>query len=182
MKQGDYRIFVEAFPVGEGADRIQAVRERYDWKTSQITAPHVTLAGTYWRTGPPTAVHEANLIAKLHEISCSSAFDLTLGGIKTFGQRVVYLDVAITPALTAVRQHLLHLMGPDKHHHWTPHLTLAMRLKPEGVKQMVEELKAEEWENGRFTFPIHELHLMQRGGNDPAWRSIAQYQLIVSNS
>ena len=182
MKKGDYRIFVGAFPVGEGAERIQTVREQHDWKTSQITAPHVTLAGTYWRSGPATTVNEAALIDKLHEISCSSTFDLVLGGIKTFGKRIVYLDVAVTPALTAVRQQLIQLIGTDKHRQWTPHLTLAMRLKPGQVKQMVEELRAGECETGRFTFPIHQLRLMQRGADDPMWRCIAQYDLIMSNS
>lgn len=184
MSTGDYRIFVGAFPVGEVAERIQAVREYYDWKTSQITAPHVTLAGTYWRSGPATAENEAQLIGRLREISCSSnTFSLELGGIKTFGQRVVYLDVSKTPEITAVRQQLLDIMGPDKHKgSWTPHLTLAMRLKLPQVHQMVNELKGGEWENGRFSIPIQTLHLMQRGPQDPAWRALSSYDLIMSSS
>jgi hypothetical protein len=43
----DYRIFVGAFPEGDLADRIQAVRLQHDARTARITAPHVTLAGTY---------------------------------------------------------------------------------------------------------------------------------------
>jgi 2'-5' RNA ligase len=108
MQKGDYRIFVGAFPIGKIAERIQAVREQYDWKTAQITAPHVTLAGTYWRSGPATAENEHDLITKLQEISCSSkSFDMILGGINSFGRRVVYLEVAMTSELTAVRQRLL---------------------------------------------------------------------------
>lgn len=34
MTQGDYRIFVGAFPGGELAGRIQAMRQQYDPKTS----------------------------------------------------------------------------------------------------------------------------------------------------
>jgi hypothetical protein len=49
---GDSRIFVGAFPAGELAERIQAVRLRHDANTARITAPHVTVAGTYWRSGP----------------------------------------------------------------------------------------------------------------------------------
>lgn len=182
MNKGDYRIFVGAFPAGEGVERIQAVRERYDRKTARITAPHVTLAGSYWRSGAATAENEAELIAKLRDISCSSAFELRLGGIKTFGERIVYLDVAVTEALTAVRHQLLHIIGADKHLQWTPHLTLAMRLSRGQVRRMVEELREGEWENGRVSFPINKLHLMQRGANDPCWRSIAHYKLIMSSS
>ena len=58
----DYRIFVGAFPEGDLADRIQAVRLQYDAKTARITAPHVTLAGTYWRSGPPIPENEATTI------------------------------------------------------------------------------------------------------------------------
>ena len=61
----DYRIFVGAFPIGDLADRIQALRQRHDPKTARITAPHVTLAGTYWRTGPATPENESDTIAHL---------------------------------------------------------------------------------------------------------------------
>jgi 2'-5' RNA ligase len=184
MQKGDYRIFVGAFPTGKIAERIQAVRERYDWKTAQITASHVTLAGTYWRSGLATAENEHDLITKMQKISCSSkSFDMILGGINSFGRRVVYLEVAMTPELTAVRQQLLQLVGPDKHRQrWTPHLTLAMRLKQAQVQQMVRELKEGEWENERFALPIRELALMQRGPTDPAWRCLGQYSLIMSSS
>jgi hypothetical protein len=59
--EGDYRIFVGAFPEGEVAERIQAVRSRHDAKTARITAPHVTMAGTYWRRGPATPENERDL-------------------------------------------------------------------------------------------------------------------------
>ncbi|GAB4159035.1 MAG: hypothetical protein Fur0021_29490 [Candidatus Promineifilaceae bacterium] len=50
----DYRIFVGAFLTGELAAHMQQVRCRYDAVTAGITPPHVTVAGTYWRTGSPT--------------------------------------------------------------------------------------------------------------------------------
>ena len=105
-----------------------------------------------------------------------------MGGIKTFGHRTVYLDGAVTPILTAVRHRLRQIMSQDKHRQWTPHLILAMLLNPWEVQQMVEELRAGEWKNDRFTFPIHEFCLMQRGAEDPTWRCIAQYELIMSYS
>ena len=55
-------------------------------------------------------VAAAALIAALQPLSARLApFDLLLGGIQTFGRRVVYLGVAQTPALLAVRQALLVL-------------------------------------------------------------------------
>jgi hypothetical protein len=41
----DYRIFVGAFPEGDLADRIQAVRLKHDAKTARITSPHALPKG-----------------------------------------------------------------------------------------------------------------------------------------
>lgn len=174
---GDYRLFVGAFITGELAARIQQVRYRYDARTARITPPHVTLAGTYWRTGPPTPDNESLLIAELCEIELP-AFSLTLGGIQTFGQRVLYLGVASTPELLAVRRRLLAVMGQDKHQVYTPHLTLAMRLSPAAFQTMRADLEPSEWGRSRWPASITELWLMQRGPADPAWRKIAGIPLI----
>jgi 2'-5' RNA ligase len=174
----DYRIFIGAFPGGALADQIQAMREQYDPKTARITAPHVTLAGTYCRSGPATAETEADLIARFAALDTVQPFTLTLGDIHTFGRRVIYLGVAATPALLAVRHTLLALAGPDKHGaRFTPHLTLAMRLKGHAFTQMLADLQESVWDNGRFSAPIDRLHLMQRGPADPAWRTIATLPL-----
>lgn len=178
QRSGDYRIFIGAFLDGELAEQIQAVRQQYDRETAVITPPHVTLAGTYWRTGPPTAENEAELIDRLEGMTGKiRAFDLELGGIRTFGRRVVYLGVRPTDELLTVRATLLRLAGRDKHRRFTPHLTLAMRLNQTDTAAMISELQKSEWENGRFPAPIHELRLMQRGPNDPAWRTIYQLPL-----
>ena len=88
QRRGDYRIFVGAFPEGEKIEQVQKLREELDWKTSQITAPHVTLAGTYWRTGQPNAANEGLLIEKLSALAPHlKPFTLQLGGIYTFGRR-----------------------------------------------------------------------------------------------
>jgi 2'-5' RNA ligase len=81
----DYRIFVGAFPQGEIATRIQAVRERLDPKTARIIPPHVTLAGTYWRSGPSVPENEAALIRRLQAIQGQiPAFPRLLGKVQTF--------------------------------------------------------------------------------------------------
>lgn len=175
---GEYRIFFGAFPEGELAEQIQAVRERYDAKTARITAPHVTLAGTYWRAGPGTPENEMDVIGRFQALSQLRAFTLLLGGIRTFGNRIVYLGVAETPELLAARRELLTLIGPDKHRgRFTPHLTLAMRLDRSETERMVGELRETVWESGRFVAPIDRLHLMQRGAHDPAWQRIATLTL-----
>lgn len=178
QQQGDYRIFIGAFPTGALAEEIQMVRTQYDAKTARITAPHVTLAGTYWRRGPATPANEAAAIANIEEaVQGIRPFTLTLGGIRTFGGRVVYLAAAADAGMLAARRALLTALGGDKHRRFVPHLTLAMRLKRPQVDQMVAELRQSVWENGRFSALINTLYLMQRGPADPAWRKIASFEL-----
>ncbi|MFN8490558.1 MAG: 2'-5' RNA ligase family protein [Caldilineaceae bacterium] len=177
---GDYRIFVGAFPTGELAERLQALRVQQDAKTAYITAPHVTLAGTYWRSGPPTPENEKATMLALAAVQRELApFALTLGGIAHFppGHRVIYLAVQATDALLAVRQKLLTVLGGDKHHgdkhhHFTPHLTLAMRLSEAASVALFDQLRTSEWHTARWSAPIAQLHLMQRGPEDAAWRTI----------
>ena len=180
-QQQEYRIFVGAFPQGAIASRLQAVREHYDRVTARITAPHVTLAGTYWRRGSATPEQEADTMARLQALSAElTAFSLHLGGIALFAptaRPVIYLQVELTPALLAVRTAVLTVLGRDKHQHFTPHLTLAMRLKGPAARQMLDELHQSEWHSGRWLTPIERLSFMQRGPTDPAWREIGQIAL-----
>lgn len=173
QRSGDYRIFVGAFPDGEKIAQIQQLREQIDPKTAEITPPHVTLAGTYWRSGPANAANETALIHKLNRLASDlKPFSLLLGGIYTFGQRVIYLGVRPMEEMVAIRNSLLGVMGRDKHRQFRPHLTLAMRLKGAQFSETLAALQQSEWANGRFSTPIHELRLMQRGSKDPAWRII----------
>ena len=173
QRLGDYRVFVGAFPTGEIADSIQQVRQTIDSKTAQITAPHVTLAGTYWRNGSPTPAGAQGLINKLESLSGKlKRFDLQLGGIYTFGERVIYLGASATNPMLAVRRALINTIGEDKHRRFKAHLTLAMRLEQPAFNETLAQLQESEWANGRYTIPIHEIQLMQRGPDDPAWRTI----------
>ena len=176
----DYRIFVGAFPTGELAERIQAIRLRYDSKTAHITAPHVTLAGTYWRSGPPTPKNEASTIARLRELeSVLQPFDLVLGGIQSFLPQtpVIYLQVERTAELLATRQALVATLGPDKHQRFTPHLTLTQRLSLPETQTLLDQLQHSEWHTGRWSVRIEQVWLMQRGSADPAWRAIQSIRL-----
>ena len=179
QRAGDYRIFVGAFPTGEFIDKIQDLRQQFDWKTSQITAPHVSLAGTYWRSGPATFENEHDLIARLDPLgSTLSRFDMYLGGIHTFGHRVIYLGVKPTEGLLTVRNKLIGVIGQDKHRRFRPHLTLAMRLKGPVFDQVLSQIRTSELSSERFATTINELHLMQRGLADPVWHSISTFPLL----
>jgi 2'-5' RNA ligase len=177
---GGYRIFAGAFPEGALAEHIQKIRETYDPVTARITPPHVTLAGTYRRSGPATPENEAEVIRRLEILpGILQPFDLQLHGVRTFpGERpVVYLGVAMNKGVIEARNLLQSMLGPDSHTVFRPHLTLAMRLSWEDAWQMVRELQESEWAEGVFTAPIRALHLMQRGAQDKAWRTI--YRLAL---
>ena len=90
-----------------GNNFIQAVREQYDIKTARITPPHVTLAGTYWRSGPAHPAYEKETIAALNTLQGKiHKFELTLGGVQVFKtpRPVIYLDVAPDPGLLEARR------------------------------------------------------------------------------
>lgn len=171
----DYRIFVGAFPEGDLADRIQAVRLRHDAKTARITAPHVTIAGTYWRSGAPTPENEAATVERLRSIENQlPPFEMQINGVATFlpHNPVVYLHIEPTSELLAVRRTLLQAIGSDKHRHFTPHLTLTMRLDATKSEALLEQLRQTDWLVQPWRVMIDHLWLMQRGPHDPAWQYI----------
>ena len=177
----DYRIFVGAFPMGELADRIQAERLRHDAKTASITAPHVTIAGTYWRSGAPTPENEAATVERLRAVQEQlRPFELKLGGVETFLPRlpVIYLHVDATPELLADRKVLLQAIGSDQHRHFTPHLTLTMRLDRYKTAALLAQLQQKDWHTQRWSITIDHLWLMQRGPDDPAWRYIYRIEMF----
>jgi 2'-5' RNA ligase len=176
----DYRIFVGAFPEGDLADRIQAVRVRHDAKTARITNPHVTMAGTYWRSGLPTPENEAATIERLRSIEGQlHPFEMKIDGVETFlpDTPVVYLHIEPTPELLDTRRALLHVIGKDKQRHFTPHLTLTMRLDAQKTEALLNQLRGTEWHTQRWNIPIDHLWLMQRGPADLAWRYIQRINM-----
>jgi len=178
----DYSIFIGAFPDGLLGERLQALRQRYDPKTAAISAPHVTLAGTYWREGLPTPENESAVIDRLENaLKDVSPFELFLEGVHSLpgrGKPVIYLGVVLTPELRSVRQTLLGVLGTDKHRKFIPHLTLAMRLQNDAARAMQNDLRHSEWNTQRHSTPVARLSFMQRGGQaDPSWRAIAELNL-----
>ncbi len=178
----DYRLFVGAFPQGETAMRLQALRERLDPRTAQITPPHVTLAGTYRCSELPEPKNETDsLVERLQALRGRlRAFSLLLGGVHTFppfDRPVIYLGVGLTPELQAARAVLLEALGPDRHARFVPHLTLAMRLNAGRAQAALAGLQASEWQAGVEVVPIAEVWLMQRGADDPTWRRAARVRV-----
>jgi 2'-5' RNA ligase len=189
----DYRIFVGAFPEGDLADRIQVVRLQHDAKTARITNPHalsaaerrgrtrcVTLAGTYWRSGTPTPENETYTIEQLRAIENQlPRFELKIGGVGTFlpDNPVIYLHIAPTPELLVARRVMLNVIGQDKQRHFTPHLTLTMRLDQAKTEALLPELRQTEWHLRQWSITIDHLWLMQRGPHDPAWRYIHRIEM-----
>jgi 2'-5' RNA ligase len=90
---------------------------------------------------------------------------------------VIYLAVEPTAGLLAARRQLLQVLGMDKHRHFTPHLTLTMRLSAAASKALLAELRQTEWHTARWPVWIDQLWLMQRGPHDPAWRPIHELRL-----
>ncbi len=178
----DYRIFVGAFLEGDLADLIQAVRLQHDARTARITKPHVTMAGTYWRNGAPTPENEAHTIAQLRSIEHQlHPFEMQIGGVETFlpDNPVIYLHIEPTPELLAVRAILLHVIGQDKQRHFTPHLTLTMRLDAHQTETLLAQLRQTDWLMQRRSISIDHLWLMQRGPHDPAWRYIHRIEMTA---
>jgi 2'-5' RNA ligase len=176
----DYRIFVGVFPEGDLADRIQAVRLQHDARTARITAPHVTLAGTYWRSGPPTPQNEATAIAQLRSIENQLCpFEMRIGGVETFlpANPVLYLRIEPSPDLLAARRALLQAIGSDRHRHFTPHLTLTMRLDARRTGALFTQFRQTDWLGRPWSVVIDHLWLMQRGPDDPAWRYIHRIEM-----
>jgi 2'-5' RNA ligase len=176
----DYRIFVGAFPEGDLADRIQTVRVRHDAKTARITNPHVTMVGTYWRNGPATPKNEAAAIERLRSIeSRLHPFEMKIGGVETFlpDNPVIYLHIEPTVELLTARQTLLHVIGQDKQRHFTPHLTLTMRLNQAETEALLPQLHQTEWHSQQWSVLIDQLWLMQRGPHEPAWRYIYRIEM-----
>lgn len=176
----DYRIFVGAFPEGDLAGRIQAARLEHDARTARITAPHVTLAGTYWRTGSASPENEAHTIAQLHSIeSRLRPFEMKICCVDSFlpANAVIYLRIEPTPDLLAVRRMLLQAIGSDKHRHFTPHLTMTMRLDARQTEILLRQFRQTDWLMRQRIVPINHLWLMQRGPGDPAWRYIHRIEM-----
>jgi 2'-5' RNA ligase len=156
------------------------VRLQHDAKTARITAPHLTMAGIYWRSGPATPDNERDTIARLQAVQGQlQPFELALGGVESFlpFNNVIYLRVERTAALLAARKVLLDALGPDKERRYTPHLTLTMRLDKDETQALLKELRQSEWHTGRWSVPMDHLWLMQRGSHDPAWRYIHRIDL-----
>jgi hypothetical protein len=141
------------------------------------------MAGTYWRNGSPTLENEAHDRAA-DRSSRLRPFEMKIGGVETFlpDTAVIYLHIEPTPELLAVRGTLLRVIGQDKQRHFTPHLTLTMRLDARQTEALLKQLQQTAWLRQPWSITIDHLWLMQRGPNDPAWRYIHRDELLHSGA
>src|SRR5512143_655599 len=138
------------------------------------------MAGTYWRSGSPTPENEAATLERLRSIANQlHPFEMKIGGVETFlpDTPVVYLHIEPTAELLAARRALSQVLGQDKQRHFTPHLTLTMRLDAHKTEALLQQLRQTEWQTQRWSVTIDHLWLMQRGPNDPAWRYIHRIEM-----
>ena len=115
--------FIGALPPAPLSARIT------DWQQAlahTITAPHVTLKA-------PGHLSAAQLDACAEVCRCAPAFEVHLGGVQTFGERVVFLE-AFGAGLHALHAQLVSAVGetvtPFELSGYHPHLTLAVSWRP----------------------------------------------------
>ncbi len=127
-----------------------------DWQARLehvITAPHVTLkAPGQYRAAPLTAFGQV--------CGRTSPFEVAIGGVRTFPDRVIYLE-AVGAGLKALHTELVAATGPPPGAFelagYQPHLTLALGWRPlrldwpEVLASAQEEFAALEAEPLRFT-------------------------------
>jgi hypothetical protein len=71
----------------------------------------------------------------------------------------------------------VRVIGQDKQRHFTPHLTLTMRLDARKTEALLQQLRQTDWHTRRWNVPIAHLWLMQRGPADLAWRYIHRIEM-----
>lgn len=106
-------------------------------------------------------------------------FEMIVGGVESFLLRtpVIYLHIEPTAGLLAARKVLLEALSSDNQRHFTPHLTLAMRLDQSATQSLLNQLRHSDWHTRRWPVLIDQLWLMQRGPGDPAWRYIYRVEM-----
>ena len=140
----DVLYFVGAVPPAPLGTRIAGWQQAL---SHVVTAPHVTLKA-------PCHLSAAQLDACAEVCRYAPAFEVRLGGVQTFGERVVFLE-AVGAGLHALHALLVTAVGesatPFELAGYHPHLTLAVGWRPfrlsgpEGGKGKPEKGDPEHW-------------------------------------
>ncbi|TDQ17192.1 2'-5' RNA ligase [Algoriphagus boseongensis] len=152
-------------PVLSQAEGIkQEIKERFNVKYALKSPAHITLK-------MPFTYNEAKeeaLVEKLSQfLSGGPAFPLKIGGIETFGNRVIFLGVEKNSQLIQLQSSLkifckkdLHLVDELSDRNFHPHMTLAFKdLKPSKFQEVLHLAKEMAFD---AEFLVNEIALLKR--------------------
>lgn len=130
-----YAVVFLPEPVGSVVDRL---RTRYDPRSAEVIGAHLTLAGPF--AGATGLEALSRMLPALHRMA---AFDVVLGGVKTFlpVTPVVYFEVGPREPLYRLHQvfHDTRLWGPPRHP-FVPHVTIAEHEGEAEARRVMDEL------------------------------------------
>lgn len=138
-----------------------------------LSPPHITVKSPFAIRG--TA---ARVVDRLEELCTGwEPFELQVGGLGSFGQRVIYVDVEPSSALQALHDELINGLsdlaetfteqyeGPR----FSPHLTIAEKLSPEDFAVARTALQGMRI---RHRFTVDRIHLLKGRGSWQITRTI----------
>lgn len=162
------KYFLAILPPGPIMERAEAIKlgikEEFGVKYALKSPAHITLK-------MPFSYNEAKenvLIAQLKSFASSQReFRLKIGGIATFGNRVVFVEVEKNDLLVKLQSDLKHFCKrilllndelSDRNFH--PHMTLAFKdLKPAVFGEVLKFARSQSFE---AEFPVKDLVLLKR--------------------
>lgn len=167
-------FFVGVLPPADLAGRVLAWQARLE---HVVTAPHVTLKA-------PGQFSGARLAACERACARSPAFEVRLGGVQTFPDRVVYLS-ASGPGLHALHSGLVaatgQSAGPFELEGYHPHLTLALGWRPlaGAWADVLASAQAEfaDLEGAPLRFTVSEAALFRKDRAGEPYRQVARWPL-----
>ena len=179
------RFFLALLPppdIQVHANRIkQDFRDRFNSRVAQKSPPHITLQAPFeW---VPQDLERLNTSLSTFAQQ-QPPIPITLCGFGAFPPRVIYIDVAKTPALMQLQQALaqylaatLEIVDLKSHHRsFTPHMTVAFRdLKPKAFRLAWQDFQTRSL---HFVFVATHLTLLNHDGYH--WR-IAQ-NIVLGNT
>ena len=171
-------FFVGVLPPPKLSARILAWQRALD---HLITAPHVTLKA-------PGGLNVQQTLACREVCRRTPPFDLRLGGVQTFGGRVIYL-AASGEGLSALHAALVAAVGTpagefelDNYH---PHLTLALSYRPVQCpwSDVLASARIEfaDLERAAVTSQVRDAALFRKNGPGQAYREAEHWALGGAN-
>ncbi|HEU4472690.1 MAG TPA: 2'-5' RNA ligase family protein [Flavisolibacter sp.] len=106
------------------------MKEKYGCMVGLKSPAHITLVPPFWME----AEREGSLIADTDHLSLRRPFKISTAGFSAFRPRTIFIDVAVSPELQAIKQRAEELFTPAKGYKlkpenrpFHPHITIATR-------------------------------------------------------